>query len=344
MSENRRKITIYDVAHEADVTIATVSRVINGKDNVADATRAKVVKAIEKLNYYPSPIASGLSRNKSQEIGVLVPFFFGEFFLNLLEGITREMSEYDIILYNAKTPEEKKRLLAKVAGENKLDGLFIVSLPITLEDELLIKNAKFPVILLDNKHKKYSSVSFDNVFGAFTAVEFLIEQGHQRIGLITGAAEDPFHLTIAKDRFKGYKMALSMAEIPLDDTLIHINDWSRNGANAIAKKMLAMDNPPTAIFTISDLQAVGVIDAVKELGLKIPDDVSVIGYDNLAFSDYMNITTISQPLNICAQVGSGIMLKEIENNSHNTETIILQPALVERTTVMELTNSLIETQ
>lgn len=157
MADNRKKITIYDVADEAKVTIATVSRVINGKDNVAAETKRKVMKAIEKLNYYPSPIASGLSKAKSQEIGILVPFFFGEFFLNLLEGIMHTMDDYDPVLYNAATPEKKKNLIARTVGEGKIDGLIIVSLPVLLDEEIILQNAKFPVVLLDNKHPNYNN-------------------------------------------------------------------------------------------------------------------------------------------------------------------------------------------
>jgi DNA-binding LacI/PurR family transcriptional regulator len=336
MNHDSKKVTIYDVAQKANVTIATVSRVINGKDNVALPTREKVIKAIEELNYYPSPIASGLSKNKSQEIGLLVPFFFGEFFLNLLSGVTGKLKEHDLILYNASSPEQKRELFAKIAGENKLDGLFVVSLPMLMEDEITMKNVKFPIILLDNKHQQYGSVSFDNVFGSYTAVEYLINLGHKRIGFITGAAEDPFHLTVAKDRIKGFKMAMAMAELPVDEKLVHINDWSRNGAKVIAKKMLSMKNPPSAIFAISDLQAVGVMEAAREMGLSIPKDLSVIGYDNMEFSDYLNLTTVSQPLDVCAQIGAEMLLRQINDETAKIQNIILQPALVERETCAPL--------
>lgn len=333
MAENRKKVTIYDVAQRANVTIATVSRVINGKENVAQATKSKVMQAIEELNYYPSPIASGLSRAKSQEIGILVPYFFGEFFLKLLEGITRELEEHDLILYDASTPEMKKKLIARIVGENKLDGLFIVSLPILMDEEIQLKNAKFPVVILDNCHPTYNCVRFDNVFGAYHAIEFLVENGHKDIAIITGAAEDPFHLTVASDRLKGYKMGLSMANIPINEDYILINDWSRQGAHKLAKKILSTKKRPTAIFTISDLQAVGVIDAAAELGLSIPEDLSLIGYDNMEFSDYLQITTISQPLNIAAQIGSDILHRAMLNPLSQREEVVLQPSLVNRKTV-----------
>lgn len=333
MSESKKKITIYDVADEAKVTIATVSRVINGKDNVASDTKRKVMKAIEKLNYYPSPIASGLSKSKSQEIGILVPFFFGEFFINLLSGVMHSLTEYDPVLYNAATPEKKKKLTAKIVGEGKIDGLIIVSLPVLLEDEILLQNAKFPIVLIDNKNPAYQSVCFDNVFGAYHAVEHLIENGHKRIGMITGAAEDPFHFTTAKDRLKGYRMALSMAEIPVNEKYIEINDWTKEGAKLLARRMLTANEPPTAIFAVSDLQAIGVIEAAHELGLSVPDDLSVVGYDNMAFSEYQGLTTVSQPLAVASQIASDKLYRLMSGEILAPETIVLQPAIIERKTV-----------
>ncbi len=332
MADLKKKTTIYDVAQVADVTIATVSRVINGKDNVAEATRKKVMEAIESLNYYPSPIASGLSRQKSKEIGILVPFFFGEFFLKILEGSAQDLHDYDLILYNATTPDQKKQIINKVVGENKLDGLFIISLPVLLDEEIQLSKARFPIVLLDNFNKEYSSVSLDNVFGAFKATEHLIDLGHKDIAIITGAAEDPFHLTVAKDRLKGYKMALNMADIPFNDKFVAVNDWSREGAYFLTKKLLSMKQPPTAIFSVSDLQAVGIIAAIREMGLSVPQDVSVIGYDNMDFTDYIGLTTVAQPLHIVSRLGSNVMREQIESGILKKESVVLQPSLVIRET------------
>lgn len=333
MNKSPKKVTIYDVAKKANVTIATVSRVINGKNNVALETKERVMQAIEELNYYPSPFASGLPKRRSQEIGLLVPFFFGEFFLKLLGGITKRLIDYELILYDAATPERKKNIIAKIVGENKLDGLFIVSLPILTDEEIQLKKAKFPLVLIDNQHSKYSSVLFDNNFGAYKAVEYLVEQGHRKIGIITGAAEDPFHLTVARERLKGYKMALTMSGINIEDRYIAINDWSREGAYKLAKKMLSMKNPPTAIFAISDLQAIGVMEAARELNIFVPDQLSIIGYDNMDFSDYVGLTTMSQPLNVAAQLGLDLLLEEMETGICKREKIVLQPTLVIRNSV-----------
>ncbi len=333
MADNKnKKTTIYDVAELANVTIATVSRVINGKDNVAEATRKKVMTAIESLNYYPSPIASGLSRSRSKEIGILVPFFFGEFFLKILDGTAQDLDDHDLILYNASSPEHKKQIIAKVVGENKLDGLFIISLPVLLDEEIQLSKAKFPIVLLDNFNKEYSSVSLDNVFGSFKATEHLIDLGHKNIAIITGAAEDPFHLTVAKDRLKGYKMALNMAEIPLNEKYIAINDWSREGAYFLTKKLLSLKEPPTAIFSVSDLQAVGILAAIRDMGLSCPQDVSVMGYDNMDFTDYIGLTTVAQPLHIVSRLGSNVMREQIESGITKKESVVLQPSLVIRDT------------
>jgi DNA-binding LacI/PurR family transcriptional regulator len=335
MEEKQKKVTIYDVAKRASVTIATVSRVINGKDNVALDTKERVMKAIEELNYYPSPIASGLSSSRSQQIGVLVPFFFGEFFLKVLQNIVKELENYEVILYDASTPEMKKKLLAKMAGENKLDGLLMVSMPLLPDEEFMVRNVRFPIILLDNKHKEHHSVYFDNIIGSFNAVNYLIQLGHKRTAIITGASEEPFNTSVAKDRLQGYKMALSMAGIPVQDRYIEISDWSRDGAYKLATKLLQLKERPTAIFAVSDIQAVGVLEAAKDLGLRVPEDLSVLGYDNMDFADYIGLSTVDQPLSMLAQIGLRMLMEEIGRVSKKKESIVLLPALVSRNTTSE---------
>lgn len=332
MDNKPKKVTIYDVAKLANVTIATVSRVINGKDNVALDTKQRVQKAIEELNYYPSPMASGLSSSRSQQVGILVPFFFGEFFLKILQNIVKELENYEIILYDASSPDAKKKILAKVSGEDKLDGLLIVSLPILNDEDYLLKKAHFPTVLLDNKHPAYNSVYFDNRLGAFNAVNHLTQLGHKKIALITGAPEEPFQIPVAKDRLQGYKMGLSMSEIPIQDRFIMINDWSRDGAYKLARKVLSQKEPPTAILAISDDQAMGVLEACKDSGLSVPEEVSVMGYDNLAFSEYLGLTTVDQPLGTLAQIGLNMLMEEIERPRLKKESIVLLPNLMIRKT------------
>ncbi len=329
---NKKKTTIYDVAKRSGVTTATVSRVINGKNIVAVATREKVMKAIEELNYYPSPIAAGLSNRKSKQIGVVAPFFFGPFLLKILETLVTELKDYEIIFYDSADPAKKRQTCIKVSGENKLDGLFFVGLPILVEEEVKFRNVKFPVILLDNKHNNFSNVSIDNVMGSFQAVNYLVELGHERIAIITGASEDPFHLTVAKDRLKGYRMALTASGLTVRDEYILINDWSREGAYKQSRKLLSLKHPPTAIFAVSDRQAVGVMEAAREMGMRIPEDLSILGFDDMEFSDYMGITTVSQPLRVLTQLGVNLMLEEIELGSTKKENIVLQPGLKIRKT------------
>jgi len=329
---NKKKTTIYDVAKRSGVTTATVSRVINGKYIVAAATREKVMKAIEELNYYPSPIAAGLSNRKSKQIGIVAPFFFGPFLLRILETLVSELKEYEIIFYDSGDPDKKRQTCIKVSGENKLDGLFFVGLPVLVEEEVKFRNVKFPIILLDNKHNNFSSISIDNIMGSFQAVNHLVDLGHERIAIITGASEDPFHLTVAKDRLKGYRMALTASGLTVHDEYIMINDWSREGAYKQARKLLSLKHPPTAIFAVSDRQAVGVLEAARSMGVRVPEDLSVLGFDDMEFSEYMGITTVAQPLHILAQLGANLMLEEIGLGSSKKENIVLQPGLKVRHT------------
>jgi DNA-binding LacI/PurR family transcriptional regulator len=336
-SHQTKKVTIYDVAKKAGVTATTVSRVINGKTNVALETREKVLKAIEELNYYPSPLASGLHSHQSNQIGILVPFFFGEFFYKVLSHISQFIPfPYEIVLYDAATPEIKTKTLQKIFGEKKLNGLIIISLPLLKEEAFAAIQSGLPLVLLDNSHPSFPSVYFDNVMGFFNAVQHLTRGGHTRIALINGALEDPFHLTVARNRFEGYKLALEMAKIPFDPDLVFVNDWSRPGARFITHKILKMKNRPTAIVASSDLQAIGVLEACREAGVAVPEEISVVGYDDMDFADFFGLTTVQQSFQTIAKIALDMLLQAMQNPSQKPEQVALLPTLVIRKTTRSL--------
>lgn len=333
MGTSHKRITIYDVAKKAGVTAATVSRVINGKTNVALDTKEKVLKAIEELNYYPSPLASGLHSHKSNQIGILVPFFFGEFFYKILSHISQVIPfPYELVLYDAATPEIKTKTIQKIFGEKKLNGLIIISLPLLKEEAFLATQSHLPLVLLDNIHPSFPSVYFDNVMGMFHATQHLTKMGHRRIALINGAHEDPFHLTVAKNRYEGYQLALEMAKIPLDPNLIFVNDWSRQGARFITHKILKMKNRPTAIMATSDLQAIGVLEACQEAGVAVPDDISVMGYDDMDFADFFGLTTVQQSFQTIARIALDMLVQAMNYPGSKPEQVALMPTVVIRKT------------
>ncbi len=327
----KKRVTIYDIARLAGVTTATVSRVLNGKTGISSATRERVRAVMQKTRYFPSPAASGLRSKATREIGILSPFFIGDFFLSLFESLHRRLKDYDLILYNAQTPAHRREVINRIAAEEKLCALIVASTPILLEEEILISALRIPVVLLEARHHSYSSVDYDHQIGAFKAVSHLVELGHRDIAIIGGKPETRLYSPIGKERLKGYRMALDMADIPVRDQLITSGEWTSTDARSCATALLTGNRPPTAIFATSDVQAAGVLMAARELGVRVPDDLFVVGYDNLPVAEYLSLTTMWQHQDLLARNAATLLLEELRSGVRTGERVVLQPELVVRT-------------
>jgi LacI family transcriptional regulator len=203
--ERRKRVTIYDIARITGVTTATVSRVINGKHGISKETRERVIAAMRKERYFPSPAASGLRKKSTREIGILSPFFIGDFFLKIFESLHRQLKDFDLILYNAQTPAHRREVIDRIVAEEKLCALIVASTPILLEEELLVSSLGVPVVMVEARHPAYSSVDYDHQIGAFKAVSHLIEMGHRELAIIGGKPETRLYSPIGKERLKGYR-------------------------------------------------------------------------------------------------------------------------------------------
>ena len=334
--ERRKRVTIYDVARMAGVTAATVSRVLNGKHGVSRETRDRVVEIMRKVRYFPSPSASGLRRKTTREIGILSPFFIGDFFLKIFESLHRQLKDYDLILYNAQTPLHRKEVIDRIVAEEKLCGLIVASTTILLEEELLVSHLRIPVVLVEGRHPAYSSVDYDHRIGAFTAVSHLVELGHRDIAIVWGKPETRLYSPIGKERLKGYRMALAVAGIPVREEFVLHGEWTSSDAYARTTELLGRADPPTAIFATSDEQAAGVISAARDMRVRVPADLSVIGYDNMPFSEYLSLTTMWQHHDLLARNAAHLLLEELRTGVRTGERVILQPELVVRSSTRRI--------
>jgi len=328
--ERRKRVTIYDIARAAGVTAATVSRVINGRHGISAQTRERVIGVMKKERYFPSPAASGLRMKATREIGILSPFFIGDFFLKIFESLHRQLKDYDLILYNAQTPAHRREVIDRIVAEEKLCALIVASTPILLEEELVISSMKIPVVMVEARHPSYSSVDYDHRIGAFTAVSHLVELGHRDIAIIGGKAETRLYSPIGKERLRGYRMALTMAGLPLRDQYVMSGEWTSADAMASARALLALRRPPTAIFATSDVQAAGVLLAARELRVLVPEDLSVVGYDNIPFAEFLFLTTMWQRHDQLARNAATLLLEELRTGVRASERVMLQPELVVR--------------
>lgn len=326
-------VTIRDVARKANVGIATVSRVLNNSPAVSEATRQRVLAAIKELNYTPNLIARQLSIGKTLTIGVILPYLTLPSYVERLRGIQYflDATEYDLVLYVAETPAKRAAHFEQLAIRSRVDGLIIISLPPTdIQVEKFYNEGQF-VVLIDADHPHLPSITVNDIEGGFLATEHLIELGHKKIAYISDYLETPFYPSM-RYRFLGYKQALEKSGIPYQKQYHLQGDRGRLHAQDMTRRLLALDDPPTAIFAASDTHAIGAMDVAREYRLRVPEELSVIGYDGIRDAEYMNLTTVSQHLFESGFEGARLLLKMLEAGKLEPEKVTLPIELLIRNT------------
>jgi DNA-binding LacI/PurR family transcriptional regulator len=329
--------TIRDVAQKAGVGLATVSRVINNSPLVSAATRKRVSDVIAELNYSPSPTARRLSLGKTHVIAVIAPFFTRPAFVERLRGVENTIADtpYDLVIYNVENIEKRDLYFRKVPRPERADGVLIISLPPRDEDVSLLTRSQIPIVLIDANHPSLTllnRVIVDDVTGGRTATQHLIELGHRRIGYISDPLESPFKFTASYDRYQGYRQALAAAGLPFNGDYHGAGEHGRADARALATQMLSLPERPTAIFAASDTQAMGVLEAARNLGLRVPEDLSVVGYDDIEVAEYLRLTTIRQLLFESGRLGVELLLQVLESPPAEPICQVLPTELVVRGT------------
>jgi DNA-binding LacI/PurR family transcriptional regulator len=329
--------TIRDVAQQAGVGLGTVSRVINGSPSVSRPTRQRVLSVIKQLNYVPNPTARRLSLGRTLTIAVIVPFFTRPAEVERLRGIEHALlqSGYDLILYNVETPEQRDLYFRDIPRRERVDGVLIVSLTPRDGDVKPFKKANVPIVLVDAHHEslaRLNQVVTDDVTGGRIATQHLIELGHRRIGYLSDRLDEPFNFTSSRNRLQGYQQALQAADIPFRADYHVQGDHGRYEAHRLAAELLSLPDRPTAIFAASDTQAMGVLEAARDAGLRVPEDLSVIGYDDIEIAEYLGLTTMSQKLYQSGQRGVELLLAVLENPKVAPMIEVLQAELTVRHT------------
>ncbi|NDJ52184.1 MAG: LacI family transcriptional regulator [Chloroflexi bacterium] len=328
-------VTIEDIARRSGVSTATVSRALRGLPNVSPATRDRVQRVAAELNYSLDSRASRLASGRSMTVGVAVPMA-GQWFFNQLSTAIEALmflNNYDVVRYVLVGPHEQTLLFHQLATSKRVDGLIICTVALTDEDVQLLQDLQLPVVTIEKETPHFPSVTCDNTAAAEVAVRHLIELGHQDIGLITGLFQDPMGFTIPQERTDGYLKALAEYNIPFQERLrIEGNFSAAGGAEAMAK-LLALDSPPTAVFTLSDEMAIGAMKTIRDAGLRIPQDISIIGFDDFYLSEYLGLTTIRQSVSQYGETAGAILLELMENpDSPHVKSIELPTQLIIRDT------------
>jgi len=290
--------SIEDVAKRAGVSIATVSRSLRGLPDVATATRDRVLAAAQELDYVASPFAARLASGRSSTLGVVVPFVNRWLFSEVLGSVESVLSNanYDLLLHNLGDSAGRSRFFSVLPVRKRVDAVLVVSLALTDEEVAALQTLELPVGVLGVKHPGMFSVRIDDVAAATTAVNHLLSLGHCRIGLIGGDTDDPMRFTPPHHRGTGYRQALIAAGIEPDPALSVLGYFTVQGGEAAMRQLLEHPRPPTAVFAESDEMAYGAIMAIRRRGLRVPDDIAVIGFDDHATAELMDLTTIRQPV------------------------------------------------
>ncbi len=326
--------TIRDVARRAGVGVGTVSRVLNGSPAVSARTRDKVLAAIAELDYSPNVIARRLSLGKTLTIAVIAPFFTRPAVVERLRGVESVLAqtEYDLVVYNVESANRYEAMFRDVPRAERFDGLLIISLRPPEAQVKRLLGFGGPSILVDIAHPDFSRVVIDDVAGGRKATQHLLDLGHRRIGFLSDFADSTFHFTANRDRYTGYAEALRAAGIAVrPDYSVH-GEHSRESAYEQACRLLTLADRPTAIFATNDTLAIGVLEAANDMELAVPEQLSVIGYDDIEMAKYLNLATVRQQLFESGVLGGELLLEAITSPPHGPQQIILPTELVARAT------------
>ncbi|KIE22639.1 transcriptional regulator [Vibrio sinaloensis] len=328
--------TMKDIAKLAGVSTSTVSHVINKSRFVSEEISERVNKAATELNYTPSALARSLKVNRTKTIGMLVTTSTNPFFGEVVKGVERSCYQqgYNLILCNTEGDNARMRESINTLLQKRVDGLILMCSSLEGERiDVFEKYSDIPVVVMDWGPMLFTSdkIQDNSLRGGYIAAKHLIDVGHKSIGCITG----PLIKHQAQMRYEGYKRALNEAELDFNPNWIVESDFECEGGYEAFNQMFAKGKLPSAIFVSNDMMAMGVINAAHEKGIRIPEDLSIIGYDDIQISKFMTpaLTTIHQPKYRLGKAAVEALLQRLNNSYLDPQVVQLEPSLVERKSV-----------
>ncbi len=335
-----KKVTIKDIAQLAGVSHTTVSRAINNKPRIKIETKERILAIAKRLNYRPNLLARSLIEKRTKTLGLVITNIENPFYNELaysIESTARSLG-YSIIFCCSHSDLEIERQHIEILRSRGVDGIIFTSAHIEDPNIIALAEERYPIVLVNRRtyhpiiKEKVDYVGIDNIFGGFLAVEHLIRIGHRRIGIIGGSRES----SVGHERVEGGKKALRMYGIEEREEYFLDGDFLKESGFDGAKKFINMKEPPTAIFATNDYMALGVLDAIAEEGLRVPEDIAVVGFNNIGFTSFKGIelTTIGQKKYEMGLLAVKLLIENIENKDSKTfaREVLLKPELIIRRT------------
>lgn len=326
-------VKIKDVAKKSGVSVATVSRVLNGGKNVSDEVKEVVQNAIEELGYSPSYIARSLVKKKTNLIGVIVPDLTSSFFSTILSSIEENASsnDYNIVVCNIEENLDKEFKYLNLFEQMRVDGIIIMHEKTNTKIKEFINELHIPIIFCSCKGEGTNSLSIivDDYNASYDAAKYLLNLGHKKIAYIGGDMRD---ITSGQSRYNGYKKALEDYGISLDDKYVKYGDYKMNSGYNLMNELIKYDPVPTAVFAASDDMAVGALNCIIDNGYRVPEDISIMGFDGSGLTEIVRpkLTSMQQPIREMGAVAIKMIIDNNNLDSYLLNQIIMKHKLVER--------------
>jgi LacI family transcriptional regulator len=332
-------VTIYDLARKAGVGIGTVSRCLNNHPSVSPETRARVLNVAKRLSYQPHAYAQRLASKKTNTISTIIPFFTNYFFIEVLQGVQDKAAElgFDLILYGVNNPAQAEHYLRRSLHRGHVDGVMFFSMKFPESFVAKFQQMNLPVVLVDTHHENFDSLRVKNKEGAMRATHHLISLGHQNIAMINATLQNE----PARKRLDGYRAALEQAAISFKAnnvfaaTIDKQDGFNREAGYRSMKELMkvsSLRNPVTAVFVSSDVQAIGSLEAARELGVRVPEDIAIVSFDDIELARHAQLSTMRQPMHEMGSIALEKLYGRMKNPSASPTLTSFLPELVIRQT------------
>ena len=324
--------TIYDVADKAGVSISTVSRFLNTPDKVNAETGQRIRLAMDSLSYIRHGNTGTRQSRQTARIGVLAPFFPAPSFVERMQGMTSIFHEAnsEMLVYSIDSPSQFDNHVRTGYFTKRLDGIIVMAMLLTEENARQLHRSGLQVVLIEQHHPLFCCIECDNIKGGALAAEYFLSRGYESCGYIGQSTPLPYSLQPSELRIRGYQDALSSAGRRLDPDFVRLGEVSADDGYRMAMELLSHKKRPRALFAMCDLQAFGIIKAARKLKLRVPEDIAILGFDDIEAADYMELTTISQSLKESGRLAAELVLGRMREPDRPLRNIQLRVSVVER--------------